>query len=298
MSRRERRALQEADSGLGVHAAAHVAATTRIAVDPATLVAQRREGGVARTASDILQLTRRAGRILTRNPQVLTFNLFFPIMLLLFMVISFSEVVFPGDRAEYVDYVLPLMIVQAVGFGIIGSGILMHNDIDNGMVDRFRTFPIARSSIFVARITTDSVRGFGQVVMLFLVGLLLGFRFGNGFEGAVGFFLYPVVFAVWLLLIGQLLAFTVKSDESVAAAVFPWMLPLTMLSTGLVPLGAFPGWIQPFVEANPFSAAAESMRGFAHGGALAEPLLRSAIWMVLLSTVFGALTLRAVRRSQ
>ena len=260
-------------------------------------MAQRREGGAARTASDVALLVRRAGRILLRDPQVLAFGLFFPITLLLFMVISFSDVVFPGGRAEYVNFVLPLMVVQAVGFGIIGSGILMHNDIDNGMVDRFRTFPINRSAVFVARITTDSIRGLGQVIVLCFVGMLLGFSFHNGFLGALGFFLFPLVFAIWLLLIGTFLAFTVKSDESVAAAVFPWMLPLTMLSTGFVPLLAFPGWIQPFVEANPFSAAAEAMRAMVNGGELAEPLLRSAIWVIVLTVLFGFLARRAVRRS-
>ena len=298
MSRRERRALQAAEVGVGEGAAEHMAATTQVSDDPETLVARRREGGISRTVSDVSTLTRRAGRILTRNPEVLAFNIFFPITLLLFIVLSFSDVVFPGGRAEYVNFVLPLMVVQAVGFGLIGSGILMHNDVDNGMVDRFRTFPINRSSVFIARITTDSIRGFGQVVVLVLVGVLLGFGFHNGLLGAIGFFLFPLVFAIWLLLIGTLLAFTVESDESVAAAVFPWMLPLTMLSTGLVPLRAFPGWIQPLVEANPFSAAAEAMRAMVNGGDLAEPLLRSAIWVVVLSTVFGFLAVRAVRRSQ
>lgn len=298
MTRSERRALQVADVGVGAGAAEQVVAATQLTGDPEELVAQRQEGGFKRSVSDIALLTRRAGRILTRNPQILAFNLFFPITLLLFIVLSFSDVVFPGGRAEYVNFVLPLMVVQAVGFGLIGSGILMHNDIDNGMVDRFRTFPISRSSVFVARITTDSIRGFGQVVVLVFVGFLLGFGFHNGVIGVIGFFVYPLVFAVWLLLIGTLLAFTVKSDESVAAAVFPWMLPLTMLSTGLVPLAAFPGWIQPFVEANPFSAAAESMRAMVNGGELVEPLLRSAIWVVLLTSVFGILALRAVRRSQ
>jgi ABC-2 type transport system permease protein len=298
MGRRERKAIQTADHGAVPDTAAQIISSEKLSASPAALVAERREGGFARTAADTGHLARRAGRILRRKPEVLAFNLFFPITLLLFIVVSFSDVVFPGGRAEYVNFVLPLMVLQAVGFGIIGSGILMHNDIDSGMVDRFRTFPIGRSSVFLARITADSVRGLLQVFVLFLVGLLLGFSFHNGVLGAIGFFVFPLVFASWLLLIGILLAYSVDSDESVAAAIFPWMLPLTTLSTGFVPLAAFPEWLQPLVEANPFSSAAEASRAMVNGGDLMEPLLRSTFWIVALSALFGLLALRAVKRSR
>lgn len=255
-----------------------------------SLVASRREGSLRRSLSDIAILTTRNLRLDLRNPGVTIGNTLFPISLLLIFTASFAKVVNPnGSYADYAQFLVPLNVLQGLLFGSVNVGTAFYEDLEGGMDARLRTLPIARSAALVARIVASAGRFFIQVVLITLVGLLLGFRFSGGPLFALAFLLLPVLFVSAFSCVAVFLALRVNAPESVNVAMTPWLLPLTFLSVGYVPLTGFPPWLQPWVALNPVSAASQTMRGLAAGNLDLGNLGLMLGWVGAIALLFGRL---------
>ncbi len=262
----------------------------------AAMVAARREGGIGRSLSDIANIARRNILIDLRNPAEVLVATAFPISILLAFTASFAQVVAPGESySTYAQFLLPFTVIQGFLFNTVNIGSIFYNDLDSGMDVRLRAMPIARLSAVGGRLLSSAARLLFQVVGIVLAGHLIGFRFQGGLVASLVFLLLPVVFTLSVSLIALYVAVGAKSSETISAVLNPWILPLTFLSVGYVPIAGFPDWAAGFVRYNPVSTVAEAMRALANGEPAAGLVGIVLLWSLVLATIFGPLTLRAYK---
>jgi len=239
-------------------------------------------------------LTRRNLLHVLTDPQQLVGMTIQPLMFLLLFVYVFGGAIAGSSRA-YIQFVLPGLVIQGVTFWSMQTAVGLNADFQHGLVDRFRSLPIARSSVVAGRIVADVLRtGWGTVITV-AAGMAFGFRLHTTVPGALGAF---GLILAWGFALSWLMAFlgvSLRSAESVQVAGFMLVLPLTFASSVLVPAASMPGWLQAFVKVNPMTIFSDAMRGLMLGGAVATPLLQAAAWVAGITVVFGALTVRRYR---
>src|SRR4051794_38641979 len=141
-----------------------------------------------------------------------------------------------GGGISYKDFVVPAVLVQTMTFSAMGSGVGIANDLQTGMIDRFRSLPIARSAFLVGRTVSDSLRLGIQAVLLSVASVAMGFRFHNGVAGALGMIVVVVLFGMALTAFSAWVGLAVGDPESVQAAVFIPVLPLIFTSSAFAPV--------------------------------------------------------------
>jgi ABC transporter DrrB family efflux protein len=218
-----------------------------------------------------------------------------PLMFLLLFVYVFGGAI-SGSTRGYLEFVLPGLLVQGIGFGTTQTAVGLNADFQRGLIDRFRSLPMARSAVVSGRVTADIARTAWMSLITVGVSAALGFRFHGGAAGAVGAFGLVLALGVGMCWLMAFLGVSLRSPEAVQTAGFLLILPLTFASSVLVPATSMPGWMQAFVKVNPITIFAEAMRGLMLGGPVATPVLQSAAWIVGMCVVFGALTVRLYRR--
>jgi ABC transporter DrrB family efflux protein len=218
-----------------------------------------------------------------------------PLMFLLLFVYVFGGAI-SGSATGYLEFVLPGLLVQGIGFGTTQTAIGLNADFQRGLIDRFRSLPMARSAVVAGRVTADIGRTAWMCLITVAVGVALGFRFHGGVAGAVGAFGLVLALGVAMCWLMAFIGVSLRSAEAVQTAGFLLILPLTFASSVLVPAASMPGWLQAFVKVNPISIFATAMRGLLLGGPVATPVLQAAAWIVGLCVVFGTLTVSRYRR--
>jgi ABC transporter DrrB family efflux protein len=218
-----------------------------------------------------------------------------PLMFLLLFVYVFGGAI-SGSTTSYLEYVLPGLLVQGIGFGTTQTAIGLNADFQRGLIDRFRSLPMARSAVVAGRVTADIGRTAWMCLITVAVAVALGFRFHGGVVGAVGAFGLVLALGVAMCWLMAFLGVSLRSAEAVQTAGFLLILPLTFASSVLVPAASMPGWLQTFVKVNPISIFATAMRGLLLGGPVATPVLQAGAWIVGLCVVFGTLTVSRYRR--
>jgi ABC-2 type transport system permease protein/oleandomycin transport system permease protein len=258
----------------------------------------------ARVLADIGLVAGRNLRRVLRNTGLIVFSTIQPLMQLILFAYVFAAVAHvPG--ISYKDFVVPAVLVQSMTFAAMGSGVGIANDMQTGMVDRFRSLPIARSAFLVGRTMSDSARLAIQSVILIIAALVIGFRFHAGIGGAIGMALVLVLFGVALTAFSAWVGLAIGDPETVQAAVFIPILPLMFTSSAFAPVRALPGWMQPLARWNPITAAIDTARGLALGDSqlarVSHTHLHTAAWhfgawWIVIVTVFTALAVRRYRR--
>jgi ABC-2 type transport system permease protein len=248
--------------------------------------------------SDALAMTKRNLTRYVRIPTLLIFSTVQPIMFVLLFVYVFGGAVKGSLPAgvKYVDFLMPGIFVQTVVFGSTQTGVGLAEDLSKGMIDRFRSLPMARSAVLAGRTLGDSVRNALVVVLMTVVGVLVGFRFHAGIIPAVVALLLVVAFGFAFSWISAMIGLAVHDVESAQTAGFIWVFPLTFASTVFVPLASMPGWLQAFARANPITNTANALRALTTGGATTRPLLYALAWIVGLLAVFMPLATRNYRK--
>jgi ABC transporter DrrB family efflux protein len=228
------------------------------------------------------------------DPQQLVGMTIQPLMFLLLFVYVFGGAIAGSSRA-YIQYVLPGLVVQGVTFWAMQTAIGLNTDFQHGLVDRFRSLPIARSSVVAGRIAADVLRtGWGAVISV-AAGLAFGFRLHTSVAGAAGAF---GLILAWGFALSWLMAFlgvSLRSAETVQTAGFLLVMPLGFASSVFAPAATMPGWLQAFVRVNPVTVVADAARGLMIGGPVAAPLLKSAAWLTAITAVSWALTVSRYR---
>ncbi|MEU7794246.1 ABC transporter permease [Micromonospora tulbaghiae] len=239
-----------------------------------------------------------AGRSLIktiRTPEQLLDVTLQPIVFVLIFVYLLGGAV-AGSQHEYLQFLLPAIMVQTVLFASIATGVSLNTDVEKGVFDRFRSLPIARSAPLVGSVVGDLVRFVVSIVVLLGFGYALGFRIGTDPLSALTACLLTIAFAFAVSWIGVLLGVLMRSPGAVQGTAFLLLFPLTFGTNMMVPTDTLPGWLQWWVGVNPVADVMEAGRGLMVGGPVAGPVTRSLLWTVAIIAVFAPLAVRAYRR--
>jgi ABC transporter DrrB family efflux protein len=233
-----------------------------------------------------------------RVPQLLVFSTIQPVMfVLLFRYVfggAFQSSV-PG--IPYVDYLMPGIFVQTTVFGAIATAVGLATDLKSGLLERFRSLPMARSAVLAGRTLADLTRNVFVTALMAAVGFAVGFRVHTGalaFFGAMGLVL---LFGYALSWVFATVGLAVGDPETAQAAAFPVLAPLVFASTVFVPASSMPSWLQPFAEHQPVSVTAAAVRALVIGGPTTSYVLQSLAWSVGILLVFGPIAVRRYRRT-
>jgi daunorubicin resistance protein C len=249
---------------------------------------------VQETWSDIWVMTRRDILKYIRLPQLLVFNAVLNIVLLLLFNYVFGGAIQTGGIA-YIQYFLPGFVAQTVVFGSTQTSVAIAEDLNKGLIDRFRSLPMARAAFLTGRVLSDAVR-YGLILLLMVaVGVIMGFRFQNGAGPAVGGLALVVLFGVALTWVAVFIGVSVKDVETAQTAGFAWVFPLVFASSTYVPIQSMPGWLQAFAKVNPVTPMVDATRALFLGGDVGPPLWKILAWSAGLIVLFLFLAIRRYR---
>ena len=230
-----------------------------------------------------------------RNPQLLVVDTITPIMfVLLFAFVFGGAIQTPG--ISYVTFLMPGIFVQTVVFGGTGTAVGLAEDLQKGIIDRFRSLPMAPSAVLIGRTFADLIRNAYTVVIMTVVGFLIGFRF----TGTIPQFLMALVlvtlFGYAISWLSANIGLRAKSAQAAQGAIFIPIFPLTFVSSAFVPIETMPTWLQPIAEANPVTVVVNAARGLIIGVVDTSTVLLAMGWIVGLVAVFAPLAIRTYRR--
>jgi ABC transporter DrrB family efflux protein len=209
----------------------------------------------------------------------------------------FSGAIQVNVPGGYVNFLLPGIIAQSVALAAIGTAIGLVQELKKGVIDRFRSMPMARSAVLAGRLAADGSRMLVTILTVVAVGYAIGFRFAGGAGPAVAMIVLATVFGLALGCVAAWTGLAIGDEESVQAFGMIWVFPLTFVSSAFVPVATMPGWLQAFARNQPVTSVIDAMRALALGGPVAEDLLKSLAWLAGTFIVFAPLAVRAYRRA-
>ena len=215
----------------------------------------------------------------------------FPIMFVLLYTYLFGGAL-AGSPREYLQQLLPGILVMTVSWITIYTGQSLNTDISKGVFDRFRSLPIWRPAVLVGMLLADAVRYSIAAVVVLTVGVILGFRPDGGVVGVVGAIAVLLVFSFSLSWVWTALGLKMQTPEAVMQTSMTVLFPLTFASNVFVDPATMPGWVQAFVRVNPISHVAGAARGLMHGGEVGTDILWVVLWSAAFVIVFAPLTMR------
>jgi len=234
-----------------------------------------------------------------RVPEVLVFVLISPIMFVLLFAFVFGGAIDPGGDVPYREFLIAGIFAQTVVFGATFTGAGLAEDMQKGIIDRFRSLPMSRSAVLVGRTASDIVYNVLSILIMSLTGLLVGWRIRNSLLDALGGFLLLLVFAYAFSWIMAFVGLLVPSVEVVNNASFVVIFPLTFVANTFVPLENLPTVLRVFAEWNPVSAVTQATRELfgntdpsmaADVWSLQHPVAYSLIWVAIILAVFVPLS--------
>ncbi|MCL6732645.1 ABC transporter permease [Streptomyces neyagawaensis] len=247
---------------------------------------------------------RHTGALVRRNllwirndPQSVADAVLMPIVFALLFVYVFGGSIgqaLGGGQERYVQYVIPGLMAM-LGMNIaMGVGTGFNEDFQKGIMDRFRSLPIGRSSVLLAKISVELLRMLLATTILLTVAVLIGFDITNwpGLFAAVGL---SVVFGSSLMWIFLVLGVTLKNAQSVQAMGFLVLFPLQFGSSIFAPPQSMPGWLRSFTDYNPLSSLADAARGLMTGGPVAHDVMITLGWSVILTAVMAPIAIHKFR---
>ena len=246
--------------------------------------------------SDGLAMARRNLLRILRTPQLVFFSTIQPIMFVLLFNYVFGGAIDPTGRGSYIDYLLPGIMVQTVAFGATSTGLGLATDMRSGILDRFRSLPMARSAVLSGRTTADAVRNLFVVLLMVAVGTIIGFRFHNGFVPAIAAIALAVLFGFAFSWVFAFIGLKTGEAETAQLAGFVIIFPLVFASSAFVPTASMPGWLQTFANHQPVTQTANAIRALSQGGEVAGPLARALLWIAAILAVFVPLAVAQYRR--
>ena len=243
---------------------------------------------------------------ITRIPELAIFAVLQSIMFVLLFAYVFGGAIPIGDGGAevYRNYLMPGIFVQTLGFAAITTAVGMNDDMNKGLIDRFRSLPMARSAVVGGRVVADVIYNALILVVLMVSGLVVGWRVNGSFTDFVLAVLLLGAFTFAMTWVGVFMGMRAPTVEVVQQLGFITIFPLSFVSNVFVPLESLPTWLQPVAEWNPFSAITQSVREL-FGNPVAStgswpsenPYLLSVIWIVVLVAVFAPLGVRTYNRA-
>ncbi len=250
--------------------------------------------------SDTLTITWRNIVAMRRVPQVLVFSTVQPVIFVLMFRYVFGGAIRPTGiyaKLPYVDFLMPGIFAQTIAFGSIQTGVGLAEDLGKGLIERFRSLPMARSAVLAGRTLADLARNVFVIGLMVAVGFAVGFRVHTNLALAVLGILILLAFAFALSWIFATIGLAMGNAEAAQAAAFPIMAPLVFASSAFVPLSSQPGWLQVFSARQPVTITVDAVRGLMLGGPTLTPVLQSLAWSAAIIAVFAPLAVSRYRRA-
>ncbi len=252
--------------------------------------------GLRLAVMDAITMTWRNLRGMTRVPEVIVFSTIQPIIFVLTFRYVFGGAINTGP-VEYVDFLMPGIFVQTVAFGAMNTGIGLAEDLAKGLIERFRSLPMARSAVLAGRTLADVVRNLLVVLLMIVVGFMVGFDIYAGWPAFGAAVLLLLAFGYAMSWVFAFVALSVPNAEAAQAASFPILAVLVFASNAFVPVETMPGWLQAYNEVNPVSITVTAVRALCLGGETLEPVLKSLACIALILAIFGPVAVAKYRRA-
>ncbi|MFE0691378.1 ABC transporter permease [Streptomyces sp. JH002] len=260
---------------------------------------------------DSLVVAKRNLLRMLRIPETVVFGLIQPIMfVVLFAYVFGGSISIPGaglSASAYREFLMGGIFAQTVTFATAGAAAGIAEDMQKGIIDRFRSLPMARGAVLTGRTFADLAQTAVILVVLAIVAFLVGWRIHDGPLSALGAFGLLLLLGYAFTWIGALIGLSVRTPEAATSGGLVWLFPLTFISVAFVPSENMPGWLQPVAEWNPFSATVLAVRdlfGNLPPGYQApdvwpmqHPALASILWSVLIIVIFRTLAVRKYQRA-
>ena len=275
----------------------------------ATAVATRGGSRLSYALSDGAIVARRNLVQIVRIPTVLVFELIQPIMFVLLFRYVYQDAFAGLLTVPYVLFLMPGIFVQNTIFGSTTTAIGLAEDLKKGIVDRFRSLPMARSAVLIGRTTADLMKNFVLVMIMIGIGYVVGFRFQEGIVAAIGVVALVLAVGFAFSWISATLGLAIKEVEAVQAASFTWIFPLVFVSSIFLPPQGMHPVLEAFARNNPMTYWANLARYLSIGQeGIVDPttgipvdtfeglLIKSVLWIVGLLIVFIPLAVRLYRR--
>jgi len=251
---------------------------------------------LAMTLSDTLVLAQRNLMRIPRQPDLLVAYTIQPVMFVLLFVYVFGGAIqTPGF--DYVDFLMPGIIVQSIAFGGFVTALGLSEDVQKGLIDRFRSLPMSRAAVLAGRTFSDVLLNCLSLVVLLSVGFLAGFNFIDSSAGQI------ILGIVLLLLMGYtfswifaLVGLFSSSPETANSIGFTLIFPLTFASSVFVPVDSMPDGLRQFAQANPFTTVSDAVRALWLGTPAHTDIWMAFVWCAVLIAVFAPLAVSRYRQ--
>jgi ABC transporter DrrB family efflux protein len=250
------------------------------------------------TVRDTFTVTKRNLRHFIRQPRLLVFSTIQPIMFVVLFAFVFGGVAATAlpEGVAYIEFLLPGLFIQSAAFRSTQTAVGLAEDLERGVIDRFRSMPMSRVAVLAGRTFADLTRSLSVVALMVLVGYLIGFRFTEGVFSALGAVLVVGLFGYVLGWIFTYMALVVPGAEAAQTAGFVIVFPLVFASSIFVPIETMPSWLQGFAANSPVSLAADATRALSIGGPVARPLLLTVLWAAVILAIAIPASVRRYRR--
>jgi ABC transporter DrrB family efflux protein len=248
------------------------------------------------TASDTLVLAKRSLKRIPRQPDLLVGFTIQPIMFVLLFVYVFGGAIDTGSL-DYVDFLIPGIIVQSMVFGGFVTALGLAEDLKKGLIDRFRSLPMWSPAVISGRILADVGTNVIQLVIMFSVGILVGFRFNSSFPEIIAGLALLLLIGYAFSWVFAFIGLTASSPEAANAYGFTILFPLTFISSAFVPVDTMPSWLEPIAEHNPFTTMVDAARALFIGTPAGNDIWLAILWSLGIIAVFSMLSVWRYRRA-
>ena len=230
-----------------------------------------------------------------RSPELLMFSTLSPVMFVLLFNYVFGGAIPTGDL-NYIDYLMPGILVQTTIFSATQTGVGLAEDLQKGMVDRYRSLPMARSAVLGGRVVAETLVSIFVACLMLTVGLIIGMRFHGDFWPGFATPFMVAGFAFGFSWVAALVGASVRNAESAGSLMFFVVFPLTFLSSAFVPIESMPGWLQAFADINPVTKAVDLGRALTQGGPIIPNARATASWTIGMAVVIGPIAVWKYRK--
>ncbi len=249
-----------------------------------------------RLASDTLVIAERNLVRLPRAPDLLLAFTVQPIMfVLLFRYVFGGAISTPGY--SYVDFLIPGIIVQNIAFGGFVTALGLNEDVHKGLIDRFRSLPMARPAVLAGRTLADVVTNTLSLTILLVTGIIIGFSFQTGVLEVIAGIALLLLFGYAFSWVFAFLGLLVSSPEAANSVGFIAVFPLTFISSAFVPVASMPEPLKTFANVNPFTIVVDAMRSLWIGAPAGNNVWGAVVWSLVILAVFAPLAVARYRRA-
>ena len=246
--------------------------------------------------ADTLVLAKRSLLRIPRQPDLLVGFTVQPIMFVLLFVYVFGGAIeIPG--LEYVDFLVPGIIVQSMIFGGFVTALGLAEDLKKGLVDRFRSLPMWGAAVLTGRVLADVGTNVIQLVVMVVVGYIAGFRFSTSVPEVIAGIVLVLFLGYAFSWVFAFIGLIASSPEAANAYGFTILFPLTFVSSAFVPVATMPSWLQPIAEHNPFTSMVNAARALFVGTPAGNDIWLSVVWGIAITGVFAALSMWRYRET-